>query len=55
MEHNFCVIVLEANYSCETGDVTVNYTNYRDIEGEEAEVTFFKNLFEEKVKGSFKV
>lgn len=55
MERNYCVIVLEANYSCQTDEVTVSYTNYRDIDGEEAEVAFFKNLFEEKVKGSFKV
>ena len=55
MESNVCVMVLELSYSVETGKVKTEYTNYRDLAGDEEDVSFFKNLFEEKLKGSFKV
>lgn len=55
MPRNFCVFVLEASYRITTGKVSVDYTNYREIEGEEVDVKYFKDLYEEKIKGSFKI
>jgi len=55
MGRNFCVLVCASEYDLETGTAEVNYTNYRDLEGDEEDVSFFKTLFEEKVKGKFEV
>jgi hypothetical protein len=55
MPRNFCVFVLEASYDISTGKICIDYTNYRDINGEAEDVKYFKDLYEEKIKGSFKI
>ena len=55
MPRNFCVFVLEASYEITTGKLSIDYTNYRDMKGEEEDVKYFKDLYEEKIKGSFKI
>ena len=55
MSRNFCVFVLEANYDISTDKVSIDYTNYRDMQGEEEDVKYFKDLYEDKIKGSFKI
>ena len=51
MPRNFCVFVLEASYEISTGKLSIDYTNYRDMKGEEEDVKYFKDLYEEKIKG----
>jgi len=55
MSRNFCVFVLEANYDISSDKVSIYYTNYRDMKGEEEDVKYFKDLYEDKIKGSFKI
>ena len=55
MARNFCVFVLEASYDISTGKICIDYTNYRDISGESEDVKYFQDLYEEKIKGSFKI
>ena len=47
--------MLETTYNIFSGEVSINYTNFRDIKGEEEDVKFFYDLYEEKIKGSFKI
>jgi hypothetical protein len=54
MDRNYCVFVLEACYSVASGKVSIEYTNYRDLDGDETDVNHFKDLYENKIKGSFK-
>ena len=55
MSRNFCVFVLETNYYISSGKVSVDYTNYRNIAGEENDVKYFQDLNNDKIKGSFKI
>ena len=41
MDRNYCVFVLEACYSIATGKLSIEYTNYRDLDGEETDVKYF--------------
>ena len=45
MDRNYCVFVLEACYSITTGKVSIEYTNYRDLDGEETDVKYFLDLY----------
>ncbi len=55
MFENLCVFVLEATYNINTGKVSIDYKNIRDMKGEEDGVKYFKDLYEDTVKGSFKI
>ncbi len=55
MYENICAFVLEASYNINTGKVSIDYTNVRVVKGEEDGVKYFKDLYEDTVKGSFKI